>query len=37
MQRPDTPFPRHWLYYIAIKLALIAAAVALATKYYGLW
>lgn len=37
MQRPDTPFPRHWLYYIAIKLALIAAAVAIATKYYGLW
>ena len=37
MSRPDTPFPRHWRYYIALKLLLIAGAVALALKLYGLW
>ena len=37
MKRPDTPFPRHWLYYIALKLVVIAVAVALVTRYYGLW
>ena len=26
MSRPDTPFPRHWLYYIALKILLIAGA-----------
>jgi hypothetical protein len=30
MSKPDTPFPRHWLYYVALKFAVIAAAVALA-------
>ena len=28
MTKPDTPFPRHWLYYIVLKYAVIAAAVA---------
>jgi hypothetical protein len=37
MTKPDTPFPRHWLYYIALKIAIIAAAVAVATKFFGLW
>ena len=37
MTKPDTPFPRHWLYYIVLKVAIIAAAVALAPKYFGLW
>jgi hypothetical protein len=37
MKRPDTPFPRHWLYYIALKILLLAAAVALALKLYGMW
>lgn len=37
MKRPDTPFPRHWLYYIAIKIVVIAAAVALALHYYEYW
>jgi hypothetical protein len=27
IERPDTPFPRHWLYYIVLKYALIALAV----------
>ena len=35
MKRPDTPFPRHWLYYIAIKLVVIVAAVLLALRYFG--
>jgi hypothetical protein len=37
MDRPDTPFPRHWLYYIALKFSIIAAGVALALKYFGYW
>ncbi len=36
MKRPDTPFPRHWLYYIALKIVIIAAALLLALYYYGL-
>ena len=27
MKRPDTPFPRHWLYYMVLKYAVLAAAV----------
>ena len=29
MKRRDVPFPRHWLYYIILKYAVIAVAVAL--------
>jgi hypothetical protein len=29
MSKPETPFPRHWLYYIALKYLVIAAAVLL--------
>jgi hypothetical protein len=29
MKRPDTPFPRHWLYYLMLKYAVIAVAVAI--------
>jgi hypothetical protein len=32
MTRPDTPFPRHWLYYLILKYAVIVAAV-LVTLY----
>jgi hypothetical protein len=35
MKRPDTPFPRHWLYYIALKVVIIAAAIYLALLYFG--
>jgi hypothetical protein len=35
--KPDTPFPRHWKYYIAIKWLLIVAAIALALKLAGQW
>ena len=37
MKRPDTPFPRLWCYYIALKILLLGAAVALALKLYGMW
>jgi hypothetical protein len=37
MRRPETPFPRHWRYYIVLKMAVIAAAVALALKFFGVW
>jgi hypothetical protein len=37
MIRPETPFPRHWLYYIVLKVVIIATAVALALKYYDYW
>ena len=30
IDRSDTPFPRHWLYYIVLKYAVIAAAVLIA-------
>ena len=30
MDKPDTPFPRHWLYYIVLKYAVIVVAAALA-------
>jgi hypothetical protein len=35
MKRPDTPFPRHWLYYIALKLILIAVALYVALRFFG--
>jgi hypothetical protein len=35
MSRLDTPFPRHWRYYIVIEWAVIAAAVVLALKLFG--
>ncbi len=37
MTKPDTPFPRHWRYYIALKWVVIAAAVVLALKLLGVW
>ena len=30
MSKPETPFPRHWLYYIVLKYGVIIAAVILA-------
>ena len=35
MSRPETPFPRHWRYYIALKWAVIAGSVAIALKLIG--
>ena len=36
MKRPDTPFPRHWLYYIVLKFVVLAAGIALALYLFGL-
>jgi hypothetical protein len=30
MTKPDTPFPRHWLYYIVLKYVVLVAAVVIA-------
>jgi hypothetical protein len=37
MSRPDTPFPKHWRYYIVIKWAVIGAAVVLVLKLFGVF
>ena len=37
MSKPDTPFPKHWRYYIFIKWAVIVAAVVLALKLFGVF
>lgn len=36
MKRPETPFPRHWLGYIVIKLAVLLVALGLALYIAGL-
>lgn len=35
MKPPETPFPKHWLYYIVLKLAVLAAAAILFFMLYG--
>jgi hypothetical protein len=35
MSRPDTPFPKHWRYYIVLKWTVIAVAVVIALKLLG--
>ena len=35
MSRPETPFPKHWRYYIVLKWAVIVAAVVIALKLLG--
>lgn len=35
MEKPDTPFPRHWLYYIVLKIVVIVIAVGLALYLFG--
>ena len=37
MRPPDTPFPRHWLYYLALKVVVIIVAAALALRYFEYW
>jgi hypothetical protein len=34
MKKPDTPFPRHWLYYIVLKYGVMGAAVLLALYFF---
>lgn len=35
MTKPDTPFPRHWLYYIVLKGLVIAGAIVLTLHLFG--
>ena len=37
MSRPETPFPKHWRYYIALKWIVIAVGVLLALRLLGVW
>jgi hypothetical protein len=37
MTKPDTPFPKHWRYYIVLKWVVIAAAIVLALKLLGVF
>jgi hypothetical protein len=37
MKRPDTPFPKHWRYYIVLKWTVIVLAVVIALKLFGVW
>jgi len=37
MKQPETPFPRHWRYYLLLKIAVIAGAIAIALKFFGFW
>ena len=34
MKKPDTPFPRHWLYYIVLKYGVLAAGLAVAAYVF---
>ncbi len=34
MKKPDTPFPRHWIYYIALKFGLLILAALLALYFF---
>ena len=35
MKPPETPFPRHWIYYIALKVVILVIAAAIALYVYG--
>ena len=35
IQPPETPFPRHWLYYIVLKFAVLATAVLIVLYLFG--
>ena len=38
MKQPETPFPRHWKYYIALKVVILVIAAAIAFYVFGvLW
>lgn len=37
MTRPDTPFPRHWLYYLVLKIVVLLGGLFLVWKLLGYW
>jgi hypothetical protein len=36
MKRPETPFPKHWIYYIFLKIVVLIAVVLIALQLQGL-
>jgi hypothetical protein len=36
MKRPETPFPKHWIYYIILKIVVLVAVVLIALQLQGL-
>jgi hypothetical protein len=36
MKRPETPFPKHWIYYIVLKIVVLVAVVLIALQLQGL-
>jgi hypothetical protein len=36
MKQPETPFPRHWIYYIALKIVILVVAGAIALYVFGI-
>ena len=35
MKPPETPFPRHWKYYIALKIVILIVAAGIALYVFG--
>jgi hypothetical protein len=35
MKQPETPFPRHWKYYIALKIVILIVAAGIALYVFG--
>jgi hypothetical protein len=33
--RSDLPFPRHWLFYLAVKIAIVLFAIGVAARSFG--
>ena len=36
MKRPETPFPKHWIYYIVLKIVVLIAVVLIVLQLQGL-
>jgi len=34
VEKPETPFPRHWLYYIVLKYGVLALALAVSAYVF---
>jgi hypothetical protein len=35
MTQPETPFPRHWKYYIALKIVILIVGAGIALYVFG--
>jgi hypothetical protein len=36
MKQPETPFPRHWIYYVALKIMILVIGLAIALWVFGI-